>query len=409
MINPIRNIRRLEKNLKKWHPKSDWEIAIPESYSPEDIANQIIYINEEPWIPKGYALISYLIAVGKILQAAESIADFWGDSYNQDIEMARNMDMTLILDVTKTVPKILGIPREFDGYNELVSSTAAIIEASFFSNSLINTERYEENEIYAFDLLASVADAASLQKCVQLYFDSNFTSIVHKHFKEISYSFLDRFDRYEKDNLKYFLRNFQNTRLIFSWVNPDKNEHSFNYLKNLNFNSEDELMNRKINLINEVLENIPAASSDSINRENLIGVLTRIVDAIRETGFDYFSQAVISLRGQSGRNSMVGNSDRINIVPLSGSKYFSCEDICLMVAKGRDGRSILGFKNVMRDLRLHLLRCRNTKLVLMLHDEWDNAAINESRLDLQYHHENDVTFIRLLVNGDEITYVPNIY
>ncbi len=409
MINPASILRTRQRKLKKWRPKKSWNIPKSESLDPNEIAAQLIKINNEPWITKGYALISYLVAAGQLLRAAESIVDLWGDMLSHETKLAKNMDLEILAEITQNVPVLLGISRGYDGYNELVSSIIAITEPSYFSDCFFNTDQIYFEELRAFDILASFEQSRSLEICTNLYFDSDFKSKVVSNFRYSNFSFLDRLNEYEKENINYFLQNLRNQQLIFSWIKSENNENQIDYIKKLYSKREGELMKNKDHLIDSIFNSISPELLDSDSSNNLRYILSRIIDVINESSYDFFSQAVTASHGQSGRDSMVGNTSPINIVPSYDGKYLSCEEICLMVAKGRNARSMFGFKNVIRDLRLHLLRCRNTKIVLMLHDDWDNSAVNESKLDIQHHQEFGVTFIRLLVNGGQITHVPNLF
>jgi hypothetical protein len=105
-------------------------------------------------------------------------------------------------------------------------------------------------------------------------------------------------------------------------------------------------------------------------------------------------RAVTSNGGQSGPDSMLGNTAPINLIPGKPG------GLCCPGKK-------TGFPQIMRDLRAHLIRCaRQSKLAIVVTDVWDPKLIEESRQDLLAHQENGLKLVVMLVAGNTLTHLP---
>jgi hypothetical protein len=116
-------------------------------------------------------------------------------------------------------------------------------------------------------------------------------------------------------------------------------------------------------------------------------------------------RAVTSNGGQSGPDSMLGNTAPINLIP--GKPGGLCCPIVVAMASGSFRGKKTGFPQIMRDLRAHLIRCaRQSKLAIVVTDVWDPKLIEESRQDLLAHQENGLKLVVLLAAGNTLTHLP---
>ena len=121
-------------------------------------------------------------------------------------------------------------------------------------------------------------------------------------------------------------------------------------------------------------------------------VLDRIVAAVAEIGYDEFVEDVTSAEFQGGPDSLVGAST-INLIP--GQPGASCQPLLLAVSRG--DRKPIGFPDVLRQVREHLIRCPGTRSVIVLCDYWHPGILNEHLGDLRAHHDRGVRFLFLMV------------
>jgi hypothetical protein len=122
-------------------------------------------------------------------------------------------------------------------------------------------------------------------------------------------------------------------------------------------------------------------------------VLERITQAIGEIGYDEFVEDATSSNFQGGAQSLVGASS-INIIP--GHVGGPCHKLLLAISKG--DKKAIGFPSVMRQVREHLILCKETKAVIILCDHWYPRMLDEHIGDLRAHHEkHKVRFLFLMV------------
>lgn len=124
-------------------------------------------------------------------------------------------------------------------------------------------------------------------------------------------------------------------------------------------------------------------------------VLHRVMEAIAEIGYDNFVADVTDADFQGGPESLVGSSD-VNVIP--NPHRGPCHELLVAVSKG-DKKGI-GFPNVMRLVREHLIRCSVTQRVIVLCDHWGPNMLDEHIGDLRAHHarvDGPVRFLFLLV------------
>jgi hypothetical protein len=122
-------------------------------------------------------------------------------------------------------------------------------------------------------------------------------------------------------------------------------------------------------------------------------VLERITQAIGEIGYDEFVEDVTSNDFHGGAQSLVGASS-INLIP--SQTRGPCHLLLLAVSKG--DKKAVGFASIMRQVREHLIRCKETKAVIVLCDHWHPGMLDEHLGDLRAHHDkHGVRFLFLMV------------
>ena len=92
-------------------------------------------------------------------------------------------------------------------------------------------------------------------------------------------------------------------------------------------------------------------------------------------------------------------SEAFNLIPHE-EDLGVCHDITVAIARG-PGVNKWGFKNVMRQVRTHLITCPRTQVVIVLTDTWDPYRFKESRADLIAHMKNGTKIIIGLISKDQ--------
>jgi hypothetical protein len=140
------------------------------------------------------------------------------------------------------------------------------------------------------------------------------------------------------------------------------------------------------------IESYLSQFQDANLRGTAATVLERLVQAIGEIGYEEFIEDVSSSDFHGGRDSLVGAS-AINLIPsqIRGP----CRSLLLAVSKG--DKKALGFPSIMRQVREHLIRCKETLSVIILCDHWNPSMLDEHLGDLRAHHDRGVRFLFLMV------------
>ncbi len=126
-------------------------------------------------------------------------------------------------------------------------------------------------------------------------------------------------------------------------------------------------------------------------------IIERVGEAVGQYGYEEWRSIVLD--GISGGvHSPLGNVNPINIIPASDSKG-SCQDVLLAVSSGLGKKSAAGLGSILSQVRVHLLKCKNTKVVIIVADAWDPAVYADSKPDFDQHMANGVLFVRLDVMG----------
>ncbi|MCF7989100.1 MAG: hypothetical protein K9M02_01520 [Thiohalocapsa sp.] len=155
------------------------------------------------------------------------------------------------------------------------------------------------------------------------------------------------------------------------------------------------------------------SEADDELKNEVASVAGRLYEVVREVGsLDDVYDSIVDEGGQWGRDSMVGSSARINIIPSWSDATGECREILVAIARGPRRRRV-GLKDVLREVRAHLVRCGDsrcrpngpTRAVVLITDTWDPGIISESIGDFRAHVSSAVpkVFVGLLVNGSQVT------
>jgi hypothetical protein len=140
---------------------------------------------------------------------------------------------------------------------------------------------------------------------------------------------------------------------------------------------------------------------DANTRGTVRHMVERIIGAIGEGSFDDFVDDVASGELRGGPESLVGVS-AINLIP--SETRGPCHAVLLAISKG--DKKAIGFTNVMREVRTHLVNCPQTKAVVILCDFWTPAMLDEHLGDLRAHHKRGVRFLFLMAGIPRRTVSP---
>jgi hypothetical protein len=122
-------------------------------------------------------------------------------------------------------------------------------------------------------------------------------------------------------------------------------------------------------------------------------IIERVGEAVAQYGYEEWRSIVLD--GISGGvHSPLGNANPINIIPATDLKG-SCQDVLLAVSSGLGKKSAAGLGSILSQVRVHLLKCKNTEVVIIVADAWDPAVYADSKPDFEQHMANGVLFVRL--------------
>ena len=162
--------------------------------------------------------------------------------------------------------------------------------------------------------------------------------------------------------------------------------------------------------LEEILSDFDA--DDELKNE-VASIVGRLSDVVRQIGsLDHLYDSLVDEGGQWGHDSMVGSSGRINVIPVREGAAGQCQEILVAIARGGKRRHV-GLKDVLRQVRAHLVRCGDsrcppngpTHAVILITDTWDPGIISESMEDFRAHGSSAVPkmFVGILVNGPQVT------
>jgi hypothetical protein len=196
-----------------------------------------------------------------------------------------------------------------------------------------------------------------------------------------------------KGELLFYLRNYRHANLVVSWLVKEP----------LDQNGMSALF-RILSSEKPVQTTLDSFLTD-LKNDDLRGaaghVLERISSAIAEIGYDQFVDDVCSDDFHGGSDSPVGTR-QINLIPsrLTGAP----QPLLLAVSKGSKKR--IGFPQIMREVRKHLIDFPVTRVVIVLCDYWSPEMLDEHIGDLRAHYGKGVRFLFLMVGTPSRVVAP---
>jgi hypothetical protein len=134
---------------------------------------------------------------------------------------------------------------------------------------------------------------------------------------------------------------------------------------------------------------------DNPVRQLVQRVLTRIATTVSDFSYDEFVEDISAETFRSDEDSPLGSGE-INLIPSNDNG--ACRSILVAVSKG--DKKAIGFQNVMRQVREHLIECwEQTRIVLVLCDHWSKSMLDEHIRDVQAHHRRGVQFVFLMASS----------
>jgi hypothetical protein len=397
-MNPNSEINALKHQIKRWTPASDWKIQVTDNTEPAQIAQTMIESSSISQVRVGYALRELFIALGKLFQLYETAEQLSGrnDSFLKDI-------LLLNLQCHQTIFPLFQPSAEVNADNTLrfFSKVIAEIEKDYYDVANL-FDRDEEIDILS--IVAEYRDAKAIDKYFSMYGQMHESQLIYEAEKESGLT--SYLERYNDCTVKWRIRNYRLAEWLLPWIKSSEGkslDEVYSALFRHERNNKEQAMNYAENILEQMHNEI---QSLDVDRQNLKSILHRVTETIQNVGYDDFVD-VVTDRGQDGPQSMLGNTSPINLIPSTEKQSGCCREITIMVAKNAGTRGRKNFGSVLRELRSHLVQCFDrTRLVLMLHDEWDQKAMQESELDLKAHQEHGVCFIPLLVRGNQVVKVP---
>jgi hypothetical protein len=233
-----------------------------------------------------------------------------------------------------------------------------------------------------------------------------------------TYAVCRRIDEMLDGMIRHYLRSYLCANLLYSWLGrPEEGgPESVSFPSGIDFGGSsrsgppgadlDLGESALIQLLSERIVIPPidqylAQLEDDNTRGTVRHVLERIVSAIAEGSFDDFVDDVASGEVRGGPESVVGAS-AINLIP--SETRGPCHAVLLAVSKG--DKKAIGFINIMREVRTHLITCPQTKAVVVLCDYWAPGMLDEHLGDLRAHHKRGVRFLFLMAGIPRRTVSP---
>ncbi len=203
-------------------------------------------------------------------------------------------------------------------------------------------------------------------------------------FNEARYIDVRKLDDFLDGKIRYHLRLYRRSELLFSWL-VDLRDHPSVLTRLLS----EEIMS-PYHLPYHFLEGLAGSVHDTVQR-----VIERVTIAIAEMGFKEYIEEVVS-DAPSRDPILLQDVGAINMIP--SDILGPCHDVLLAISKGNKGS--LGFTEIMRQVREHLIKCPRTQAVVVVCDFWTQAALREHALGLRAHHKRGVRFLFLVVGID---------
>jgi hypothetical protein len=396
MNNRDEKDRDLQFALSKWVSDTAWQIEIGEFSSYEDYSQTLIYRQGKPWVRNGYALREILICAGRYLEFLDTVELLWAP----DLDWTGSRRSKIKSQVRTTIEHVLGpssvlIVEDVPG----VLSDFDSIEKSGNSYHLAQLD-LEEQVFLLAELRESYLVERAFRELNVAYRDETSVQV-----EETKNTLFEGLSEERIATLSWALDNYKISEWLFSWMKTF-DQRSFRNVYQPIFAIYESDLEKVMSRIDPIWISVSnELDEDFDDRENLRSMIERITVAVSEIGYDGVAAAIVSHGGQSGRESMIGNLQPINLIPSESTG--ECCRLVLVVAHGGKASRKRGFPSVMRQLRAHLISCaRESKLVVILTNTWDPKLIEESRLDLLAHRQQGTKFVALLATGNSITHIP---
>lgn len=382
--------------MKYWTPDSDWQIQVTDSTPPAQIAQKIIESSTISQVRVGYALRELFIALGKLFQL-----------YNTADQLSDNQSQKRFLILVAQCHEILLPLFQSNEKFEMESALQFLLNViSEIEKDYYDVEDFfsKEVEIDVLSVIAEYREVKALENFFNIFGQSYESKLIHEIEKEERLtSYLEEKSDYQ---VQWMIRNYRLAEWLLPWIKGNAGNSSLGQIYSALFKYEQNYKEQAMRNAENILEQINNEIQNvDVNREDLKSILHRVIEAIQYAGYEDFMD-IATDSGQRGPQSILG-AHGINVIPSKAKQPNACHEITLTIAKGPGTRGRKNFGSVLRELRGHLVQCfGRTKLVLMLHDEWDEKAMRESKLDLNAHREHGVCIIPLLVRGNEVSKVP---
>lgn len=397
MINPKQKARQLWKNLEHWTPDPSWHVEVgTDAPVPTRLAETRVLHDGKPWVRFGFALREWLIAAARLDEFLSTVGQFWPslkswaegqrDRLKKHMRMARLPNFSLNSGagwaITQAIVRVIEESEIADIDRSLPMDLEAI-----------------EPWIYQ---LAEFREARALEEWFRRQgqqFESSVSLLTETLSTDRSVAESSEF----AEVMRWAMSNYLLSEWLFSWVVIDQRMSQRTVYGPL-FKIRGDMLNmrQRDNLLASIAGQIDI---EPVERENARSIIQRVSEVVAEMGYDELIRAVTSYGGQSGPNSMLGNTAPVNLIPGEGRGQ--CCPIVVAMASGSNRAKKLGFPQVMRELRAHLIRCAGrTKLAIVITDVWDPKLVDESRKDLLAHQGNGLQLIVLLAVGTTVAHVP---
>lgn len=200
----------------------------------------------------------------------------------------------------------------------------------------------------------------------------------------------DDVSRTVRSDTLWLLRNYQRTTLAVSWL-QDETSQLARYTRSAFVHA---LTSEKH--VSPSIEHFQVQLNiEAEDRQVVVELLRRIESAIAELGYDNFVDDVSSSEFLGGRDSPIG-AGRVNVIP--GHPRPICCTTLLAVSRGE--KKAIGFPNVMKQVREHLIECvGRTKVAIIMCDHWRPTMLDDHIGDLRAHYRQGVRFLFLMVGA----------
>ena len=404
-MNRNKRVAQLRSEVRRWIPRSTWQLDSVEVDSVSEIGNAVILVKGLPWVHFGYALRELLVAIGKWRYCVSVAEEFWGS--DESAWCAQQHDYINRL-----------MERALNAYGKLLSP--ALDEASFSAVQVlsqyerlrampvINDEQIDLVDV-TISMLSEYRDELAVQVALantQQPFHSSFALDIAELLRGLNLTGegVRSATANDRDVLGWLVSNYRASEWIFSWMSDSFEgdaQAGLAAIASIPSVQQEIAVKNFDRIMSEIHDKLPINFDEY---EQLHSIIRRVCEAIGEVGFKEFADAVTAHGGQSGGRSLLGNLGPINLIPAD-SGGVCCSTVVAVARGGRDTKRGNGVSQVMRALRAHLIDClEKTKVSVIITDTIDPLT-KESRQDLLAHMRRGVVVIVLHVVGNTINLV----